>query len=372
MREAFSAEISSRHERLRERLTSLGADGLAVFSAEYDNRPNAQYLTGFTGSACVVVAGMEDTRLIVDSRYFEQAGEETPNAEVSVRPMRGRDPWPAIRDSLSEFGIKRLAFEEDRLCVKNYFGLQGLGVELVNAPQLLKGLRAVKSAWEIARMRRSSRVAAAAFESVVPRLHIGMTEAQIGALLAAAMRERGAQQLVKGHFVVASGPRGARPHGVFSNRAVEDGDMVTLDFGAVVDGYVSDMTRTLGFGDVPAKMREIYAAVLEANTRGLAAVSARKTGAEMERLMRDFLTERGYGGGILHAPGHGIGLELHEQPAIGEANTEKLPAGAVVTIEPGVYIPGLGGVRIEDAAVVTDDGCEVLTADSPKELRILI
>lgn len=371
MRETFMAEITFRHERLREKLASFGADGLAVFSAEYDNRPNAQYLTGFTGSACVVLVGMEGARLIVDSRYIEQAEEESSSPGVSVRPMKGRDPWPMIRESLSELGIRRLAFEEERLYVKNYLKLLELGVEMLNAPQFIMGLRAVKSAWEIARMRRSSRVAVTAFESIVPRIHVGMTEAQIAARLAAAMREHGAQQLVKGHFVVASGPRGARPHGVFSNRLVEDGDMVTLDFGAVVDGYVSDVTRTLGFGAVPAETREIYAVVLEANARAIAATSAQKTGAELEKLTRDFLTEHGYGKGILHAPGHGIGLELHELPAIGETNTERLPAGAVITIEPGVYIPGLGGVRIEDAVAVTEDGCEVLTHDSPKELRIL-
>lgn len=371
MREIFRAEITYRHERLREKLTSLEADGLAIFSAEYDNRPNVQYLTGFTGSACVVLAGMEGVRLIIDSRYFEQAEEESSAAGISVRPMTGRDPWPAIRESISELGIKRLVFEEDRLSVKNYNALRELGVETVNAQQVVMELRAVKSEWEIARMRRSSSVAATAFESIVPLLRVGMTEAQIAGLLAAAMRERGAQQLVKGHFVVASGLRGARPHGVFSDRVVADGDMVTLDFGAVVDGYVSDMTRTLGFGRVPARMREIYAAVLGANKCALAAVSAQKTGAEIEKLTRDFLVERGYGNGILHAPGHGIGLELHEKPVLGETNTERLPAGAVITIEPGVYIPGLGGVRIEDAVAVTSDGCEVLTHESPKELRIL-
>ncbi len=372
MPQTFANEIASRHARLREKLALLGADGFVVFSAEYDNRPNLQYLTGFTGSAGVALVGEKGARLIVDSRYFEQADEESSAFGVPVLPMEGRDPWPAIRRAVAELEIRHLAFEEDRLCVKKYLGLRELGVETVNAPQIVMQLRAVKSAWEIARMRRSSRVAATALESIVPRLHIGMTEAQVATLLAAAMRERGAQQLVKGHFVAASGPRGARPHGVFSHRVIEDGDMITLDFGAVVDGYVSDMTRTLGFGDVPPKMREIYATVLEANERALAAVSAQKTGADIERLVRGFLADKGYGEDMLHAPGHGIGLELHELPVFTPANGEKLPAGAVVTVEPGVYVPGLGGVRIEDAVVVTNDGCEVLTYDSPKELRILV
>lgn len=372
LRETFKTEIASRHARLREALAALGADGFAVFSAEYDNRPNVQYLTGFTGSAGVVLIGAEDARLIVDSRYFEQANEESAAFGLPVRQMEGRDPWPEIRKSIAELGIGRLAFEEERLSAKKHLTLRELGVPMMGVPQIVMRLRAVKSAWEIARMRRASRVAADAFESVVPRFHVGMTEAQAAAMLAAAIRERGAQQLVKGHFVVASGPRGARPHGVFSNRVIEDGDLVTLDFGAVVDGYVSDMTRTLGFGDVPPEMRGVYETVREANARALAVVSAQRTGAEIEALVRAFLTERGHGAGILHAPGHGIGLELHEQPALAAANAEKLPAGSVVTIEPGVYLPGLGGVRIEDAVVVTEEGCEVLTSGSPRELRILI
>ena len=365
----MSDERDTRHERLRERLRELGADGFIVFSNEYDNRANIQYLSGFTGSAAVIVAGMQDARLIVDSRYFEQAEQES---YIPVLHMADRDPWDEIKRAVSELDIKKMAFEEDKLSVKRHALLLENGLSAVPAPQIVMQLRAVKGPEEIRWVRRACKIAACAFESIVDKVHVGMTERQMATLLADAMRVRGADQLVKGHFVAASGPRGCRPHGVFSDRVVEDGDMITFDFGAVTGGYVSDMTRTLAFGTPSEKMLDIYDTALEANKLALKSISAKVTGAEVNDVVRGYLKKRGYDEFMKHAPGHGIGLELHELPNINPANGDKLPVGAVVTIEPGVYLPGLGGVRIEDDVLVTEDGCEVLTADSPKELRILV
>ena len=364
-----STKEERRIARLRERLQLLDVDAIILFSAEYDNRASVQYLSGFTGSAAVLIVGMTDVRLIVDSRYFIQAKEESP---LPTGEIEGRDPWPVIRSTLADFKVKRLAVEEEKLNVLNHAALIESGVETVRVSKLVMQLRAVKEPEELVMMRRASRVAANAFESIISRIHIGMTEAQVGTLLANAMRERGAQQLVKGHFVVASGPRGASPHGMFTDRVLCDGDMVTMDFGAIVDGYVSDMSRTIGLGSVSRRMVEVYNTVLEANRLTLAAVSSKVSGAELNAVACKHIEACGFGSYIAHVAGHGIGLELHEMPIVGPLNTDPLPPGAVVTVEPGVYIPGLGGVRIEDDVIVTETGCEVMTAESGKELRILV
>lgn len=364
-----SEEGRNRYRTLYTYLNAVGADGFIVFSNEYDNRANVQYLSGFTGSTAVIVVGMTGAYLIVDSRYFEQADEES---YIPVIRMSGRDPWDAIRQAASGLSISRIAFEEDRLSVKRHLLLQKAGLVTIPVPQIVMQIRGVKGFKEIATVRRASKIAANSFEAIIPSLHIGMTERQMAALLANAVRERGADKLVKGHFVVASGLRGCRPHGVFSDRVVEYGDMVTFDFGAVIDGYVSDMTRTIAFGTPCERMLDIYDAVLEANKLAFESISYKVTGKALETIVSGYLGKRGYSEYIKHSLGHGIGLELHELPNINKANHDMLPIGAIVTIEPGLYVPGLGGVRIEDAVLVTRDGYEVLTSDSPKELRILI
>lgn len=350
---------------LRKKIAEVGADAFILFSSEYDNRPSVQYLSGFTGSAAVLVVGRDDARLIVDSRYFIQAREQS---NLNIGEIQGRDPYPLIMQTLSEFKVKNLAIEEDKLAVTHYLKLGESGVKLVRTNRLLMRQRAVKDEDEIALMRRVARIAACAFESIVPLIHAGMTEAQVAALLAMAMRERGAQQLVRGHFVVASGPRGASPHGVFSDRIICDGDLITLDFGGILDGYVSDMSRTVAVGRVLGELRKAYDVVLEANKLALKSVSPGISGAEINAIACRYIEENGFGRYIAHAIGHGIGLELHEYPALNSQSDEPLKPGMVITIEPGIYIPGVGGVRIEDIVVVGDGG-EVLTNDSIKEFR---
>lgn len=177
--------------------------------------------------------------------------------------------------------------------------------------------------------------------------------------------------MAKGHFVVAAGPRGARPHGSFSDRVLQWGDLVTMDFGAVLNGYVADMTRTVGIGEVDPKLVEIYHIVEEARKRAVSAVSSNATGCEVDEAARSYIASKDWGDHFTHSTGHGIGLELHELPVVGKLNGEKLPERAVVTIEPGIYVEGLGGVRIEDDVIVRSGGAEVITAASPTALRLL-
>jgi len=285
--------------------------------------------------------------------------------------MADRDPWPHLEGLLRELGVRRLGFEADRLTVDKYLRLSRLGLELVGAEGLLKRLRAVKDGEELACLRRAAEIAARAWERFYPTIRAGRTEAELAADLVHEMRRLGAEQPVKGRFVVASGPRGASPHGAFTDKPAAEGEFITFDFGAVYRGYVSDLTRTVGLGRVPGELIQAYGVVLEAQRRALQAVSARLTGAELDAVARDYIAARGYGPYFTHSTGHGLGLEIHELPNASRHNRERLPAGSVLTVEPGIYLPGLGGVRIEDNVVVGEDGCEVLTAAATKELVLL-
>lgn len=360
--------FKARYNRLLEETDRAGADGFFMFSSESDNRPGIQYFSGFTGSFAILVFGEKGGRLVTDSRYFLQAEEES---FFPLLRMEDRDPWPAVAQAIRELGVKNPAVEDDRLTLERGRALAKIISSFVGTSGLVRRLRAVKDEEELNVIRRSARIAAEAFEAFLPAIRPGRTEAEIAADLVHEIRRRGAQYPAKGHFVVASGPRGARPHGVFSDRQIQRGDFITMDFGAVLDGYFSDMTRTVAVGEPDPKLAEIYSIVEEARKRAVAAVSSSATGREVDAAARDFIASKGWGDCFTHSTGHGIGLELHELPVVSRLNGEKLPAGAVVTIEPGVYSEGLGGVRIEDDVIVHPEGAEVITGASPTELRVL-
>ncbi len=345
--------------RLREHLWREGLDAFVLFSAEEANRPSVQYLSGFTGSFAILLITAAERFLITDNRYFLRAGEES---DFTLVKMADRDPWPHLEAVLRDAGVRRLLFEADRLTVDLYLRLGRLSLDLAGSEGLLRRLRAVKDDEELVCLRRAAEIASDAFDEFYPGIRAGMTEAQLAAALVHAMRRRGAEQPVRGRFVVASGVRGASPHGVFTDKVVEDGDFITFDFGAVYQGYVSDITRTVGVGRVASELVKVYEAVLEAERRTLAAVAAGISGAALDAVARDYLTAHGYGPYFTHGVGHGIGLELHELPLVNRRNADPLPAGAVITVEPGVYLPGLGGVRIEDDVVVREGGGEILTS----------
>ena len=358
--------LSERLARVRRAMEREGVDGLAVFCAEYDNSANIRYLSSFGGSFAIVVLSPSDARLITDSRYFLQAEEESPLPLVRIA---GRDPWPAVAATLADMKIRTLGFETERLHIDAFRRLEALHPDLRELDRFLLALRAVKDAQEIGCLREACRIVSDAFVAFLPSLRPGRTEAEVAADLVHEVRLRGARQLAKGHFVVASGERGARPHGVFSDRVIEAGDFVTFDFGAFFGGYVSDMTRTVCVGRASSRMTEIYATVLEAQRRSLAVLASPEgaTGAAVDAAAREHVASRGFGECFTHSTGHGIGLEIHELPLVNAANAERLLPGSVVTVEPGVYVEGLGGVRIEDSVLVADAGCEVLTS-APKEL----
>ncbi|MGM0421341.1 MAG: M24 family metallopeptidase [Bacillota bacterium] len=365
--EGVGAVSSQRIKQLINVMNEDNLDGFILFNEEYDNRPSVQYLSGFTGSYCVLLITQHDCFIITDSRYYVQAEEES---DFTLIKKVERDPWPLLQEILVENNISRLGYEADKLSVDEFHRLQDFVLDLAGFKQLFRQFRQVKDTSELDQIRTACTIAAEAFEAFYPRIKPGLKESELAAELVHQMRLRGAEQPVKGHFVVASGQRGQRPHGVFTDKIVESGDLVTFDFGAVYNGYVSDITRTVGVGQVDEELVKVYEIVLAAQKHGLAEAGPDHTGASLDAAVREFIAERGYGEYFTHSTGHGIGLELHEEPMLNYTNPNKLPQNSVVTIEPGIYIPGLGGVRIEDDIVITEIGCEVLT-HAEKELILL-
>ena len=356
--------VGDRLHRLRRRLTPDGS--LLVTSLT-----NIRYLTGFTGSAGMLFLLPDTTILLTDGRYESQAQEQLAAAgapvSVSVAPAAGqREVATAIA---AEHGVRTLDLEaahiswaRQRALAADWFA----GIELQPTVGLVEELRAVKDQAEILRLAEAARIADAALEATRPRLADGLPEAEFGRLLDFEMRELGA---VGPSFetIVASGPNGAKPHHRPGSRTIGRSEPIVLDFGALVDGYCSDMTRTVWVDrlDDP-ELRRAYDVVLESQAAGVAAVRAGVTCVDVDRACRDVIADAGWADRFVHGTGHGVGLDIHEAPSVSSASTDTLVVGNVVTVEPGVYLPGLGGIRIEDTVVVTEDGCRPLTS-TPKD-----
>jgi len=329
---------------------------------------NRRYLSGFTGSAGMLLIHRGGGHLITDFRYVEQAGREAP--DYSVEQHRGQ-AGEALADLLAELGIQRVAFEPRHMPYSQYeeLGRDIPGVSWYPADGLVEAVRLVKEADEISRIRRAAALADAAWEEILPAVRAGRREQDIALDLEFVMRRRGAQSL-SFPLIVASGERSALPHGRASAKELEQGDFVTVDYGAVVDGYASDATRTVVIGPPDDRQREVYEVVRRAQEAALEALRPGKTGAEVDAVARSIIDDAGYGQYFGHGLGHGLGMEVHEGPRLSQVHGEdRLEPGMVVTVEPGIYIPGWGGVRIEDLVVVTEQGCEILTSPT-KELVV--
>lgn len=338
---------------LRADLKEQQADALLVSSPA-----NVRYLSDFSAPADgKVLVTADEALLITDARYTLQAEQETDLEVVTARP------WQP--DVVRRVGRGTLLVEADHLTLDLYAELSGA---LARTPKASSGLfrryRAIKRPDEITRLREAARVTDAAFEHIQGSLAPGVREIEIALELERFMRTSGSEE--RGFdIIVASGPRGALPHGVASTRRLEEGDLVTLDFGARVGGYHADMTRTVALGTVDDRQRNLYGAVLEAQQLALEAVAPGVDGRELDRLARDSLAGHGLDDHFSHSLGHGVGLDIHEAPALTFRHSERLAPGMVVTIEPGVYLPGEGGVRIEDLVLVTETGHDLLS-HSPK------
>jgi Xaa-Pro aminopeptidase len=351
--------MGSHLARARQYLASAGVDALLLVKSE-----NRRYVTGFAGSAGLALVTAHDALLSVDFRYYEQAPAQAPECEVL---RGGSDPAGALAEAVAVREIRRVGFEAEFMPFAQVERVRArfAPAELVPLPDVDR-LRWVKDAAEIAALQCAAEIADAAFSHVLGVLRPGMRERDAAVELEIFMRRAGAER-VSFDTVLASGPRSALPHGRATDRVMAPGDLVTLDFGAVYDGYGSDCTRTVVLGAPDSRQQQIYEIVLEAQRRAMDAIRAGVSSVAVDAAGRSVIEAAGFGEAFGHAIGHGIGLDVHEGPPIGPRSETMLEAGMVVTIEPGIYLPGWGGVRIEDDVVVTEDGCRMLT-HAPKEL----
>lgn len=329
------------------------------------------YASGFhsAGTDGVALVTRKKAYYFTDSRYIEAAGRRVQGAEIrEIGPGRGYAVL--LEEIITSQRIRRLGFEDAYMTVQDHERYRkALPCDLVPATELLLRLRSVKDEEELDAMVAAQRIAEKALEGILEEIRPGVAEREIAARLQYLMLHFGAENMSFDPIVV-SGPNGSLPHGVPGERAIQNGEFVTMDFGCVYHGYCSDMTRTVAVGFATEEMQRIYHLVLKAQEAGIAAARAGVTGREVDGAARAVISAAGYGSFFGHSFGHGVGVEIHEQPNASPMNDQALPAGAVISAEPGIYLPGKMGVRIEDVILLTETGCKNLTR-APKELLIL-
>ena len=331
--------------------------------------PNIRYLSGFTGDNALLLVTPQSQTLFTDPRFAIQASEECKCA-VKIAPRGPVDPYAV--EAIRRKKLKRVGFEASRMIYDVYQRLKEalpLGTTLKPIGPVIENLRMVKTQDEINRIRRSVRTNSQAFEKTIQSVRPGVSESSIAAELEFQMRRMGAEKAAF-ETIVAVGPRSALPHARPGVQKAGVNDLLLIDMGACQDGYMSDMTRVLFFGKVSRRIREMYTAVLNAQLAAIAAVREGVTAEQVDRKARQVLESEGLGKAFVHSTGHGLGLEIHEPPRVGRRDKTRLQAGMAITIEPGAYIQGFGGIRIEDTVLVTKNGCEILTPTS-KELMVL-
>jgi Xaa-Pro aminopeptidase len=372
-----TAALAQRHARIRESLETLNLDALVVTPSA-----NIRYLSNHAGTAGILVMTRDAVHLLIDFRYHEsvRALQGSPSACPALRMWDVPASYEeALIGCLSEIGVTTVGFEAAHVTVARHewwrdtIAGRGLDITLRSTERIVEQARIIKDASEVTILRD----AAARLEQVMPAVlaavREGETERRIAGAIEAAMREAGYERLAF-DTIVASGPHSAMPHYRAGTRALAAGDLVVLDFGGVLDGYCCDLTRTVSIGPPSREVRRVYDAVRDAHAAAVAAVRPGIETSAVDAAARDLLRDRGLGDAFGHGTGHGLGLDVHEEPRIGKPRADVPPValapGMVFTIEPGAYLPGFGGVRIEDDVLVTDSGCELLTT-LPRELLTL-
>jgi Xaa-Pro aminopeptidase len=352
-----------RLKRLRQAMKEKEIEALLI-----TNPLNRRYLSGFTGTAGYLLISETAAYLLTDGRYTEQAKNQATQFEVISRSERVLE---TVADLLQQERVSTLGFESDHLTVAEYQQLKTAiaPVATKHVRQLVEELRMIKDEQEIECIKRAIRVVDEVFVELLAEIAPGMTEHHVATRMEYLMREKGASGS-SFDTIVASGVRSALPHGVASEKMLANGELVTLDFGCYVDGYTSDLTRTFVLGTSHAKQREIYDIVLESQQKTIAALRPGMTGREADQIARRVIEEAGYGEAFAHGLGHGIGLDIHEEPSLRRSSEQVLQPGMVVTIEPGIYLPGFGGVRIEDDVLITNSGATVLTTATKEWLTM--
>lgn len=353
----------SQLEQLRTALRAQQSDVFIITSHQ-----NRRYLTGFTGSAGTVVITQTQALLLVDFRYTQQATNQS--KEFDVREIDRSHLYETIQEILDTESIQTVGFEQQHVTYEAYQLMSSkLTATLKPLSNIVENLRMIKTTEEIELIKKAAWVSDEAFKYILTFIKPGVSEIDIANELEFHMRKNGATGAAF-DIIVASGHRSALPHGVASDKKIEKGDMLTLDFGAYYQGYRSDMTRTIAVGEPPEKLKEVYQIVYDSLQKALSNMKAGITGKEADSYSRDFIKAKGYGKNYGHGSGHGIGLDIHENIFMSTVCEDILEENMVLTVEPGIYIPKIGGVRIEDDVIVTKNGVEVIT-NSPKELIIL-
>jgi Xaa-Pro aminopeptidase len=355
-----------RLQKLRALMREKGLEAVLV-----DSPKNRRYFSGFSGSAGMLLVTLDKEQIFTDFRYFEQVKIESPQFEL-IELESGLELYNSIAQTVKDNGMAKggkIGFEGEYMTFNIFKRIAEKLPEYEFVPVSLDSCRMVKDEGELALIKKAVEIADSAFSRILSYIKPGLREIDVALELEYQMRKLGAE---KSAFdtIAASGIRGALPHGVASAKVLAAGDFLTLDFGAVYQGYHSDMTRTVVLGKADAKQREIYELVLAAQLTGLEALQAGKTGKEVDAAARLVIEKAGYGKCFGHGLGHSVGLAIHEAPSLSPKGEVKLEAGMTLTVEPGIYLPGWGGVRIEDLAVVLPDGREILTQSSKKLIEI--
>lgn len=351
-------------DRIRQELGTWGLDAMLVTSPS-----NRKYAADFSSTAGMALVTKDKAYFFVDSRYIEAAKKEINGAEVEMTDAN--NPYEKkINAVIDAMGIKKLGVEDGQLSHADYLAYcEKLNADLTGAQGLLTALREVKNVEEYDSLIRAQRISEGALEQVLGIIKPGMTERRVAAELTYFMLCRGAEN-VSFEPIVVSGVKSSMPHGVPGDNVIKDGDFLTMDFGCKYNGYCSDMTRTVAIGSANDEMKKVYSTVLEAQTAAIAAARAGMTGAELDGIARDVIKAAGYGQYFGHGFGHGVGLDIHEAPTAGPSGKKPMPAGAVISAEPGIYLEGKFGVRIEDVIILHEDGCTNIT-QAPKQLIVL-
>lgn len=354
---------NKRVSKLQAVLQAQGLDAMLITSGV-----NRRYLSGFTGSSGYVLVTGDESYLLTDFRYMTQAADQAQGLKVVQHEPKFID---SVRELLPKGGKVRVGFEQDDVTFSAYTSYAAAlqPAELVPVSKAVENLRMFKDEDELAVMQRAADLADRTFSHILNVIKPGMTERDVDLEMEFYMRSHGATSS-SFDTIVASGERSAMPHGVASSRVIQGNELVTFDFGALLDGYCSDLTRTIALGTPAPKLKEIYDVVLEAQLHALAHIKPGMTGREADALARDVITRYGYGEYFGHSTGHGLGMEVHEWPRLSKVGDEILEPGMVVTVEPGIYLAGLGGVRIEDDIVITDSGISLLTHSSKEYLSL--
>jgi len=349
----------SRCERLLK--TENGhSDGVLITS-----EANLFYISGFTGGEGYALITPEKRVLFVDSRYTIQAKEEAPDFRVV---QFGRSPLEVIEEETSY--MKRIGYEDKSMSVFTYNKISAaLSAELVPLGDTMTSLRKIKSIAELSHITEAVRLADCAFEYAVKNIKAGMRETEVALLLEGYMRKNGAKK-TSFDTICASGVRSALPHGTATDKEIRKGDFLVMDYGCVLDGYCSDITRTVVIGKASDRQKELYNIVLYAQSRAEDNAEPNMKAADLDKVARDIIKNFGYGDNFGHSLGHGVGVEIHEKPTVSPSSLELLDAGSVITVEPGIYIPDFGGVRIEDMLFIEGSGHAVLTKSTKEMIEI--